>query len=109
MTYAACARPAPGRCRRPRPCRDRPARSATRSKRAEHEAAQFGDPQPLQIVLVLAEASGHAALAADAAPERDARQIAFEVVAPAVIDAGQPVSVVALRSGRPDCRDGRSD
>ena len=33
-------------------------------ERAEHQAAQFGDPQPLQVVLLLAELGRHAALAA---------------------------------------------
>ena len=49
--------------------------------------------KPLQMVVVLAEFRRHAALALDAALEGDPGQLAFEVVAPAVIDAGDLLAV----------------
>src|SRR5439155_6279854 len=51
--------------------------------------------QRFEPVILEPEAVRHAALAADPAAERDARQIAGEVIAPGVIDAGQPVLGVA--------------
>ena len=44
-------------------------------------------------MLLLAELRRHAALALDALLERDAGQVAFEVVAPAVVDAGDLLAV----------------
>jgi len=57
-------------------------------ERAEDEARQLGHLQTLQMVVVLAEFRRHAALALDPALEGDPGQLAFEVIAPAVIDAG---------------------
>ena len=59
------------------------------AERAEHQAAEFGDAQALEPVLVLAELRRHAALALHAVLERDAGELAGEVVGPAVIDAGE--------------------
>ena len=58
-----------------------------RAEGAEDEAGQFGDPQPRQIVVVLAEFRRHPALPLDPALESDAGQFAGEVIGPAVIDA----------------------
>src|SRR4051794_2429011 len=66
-----------------------------RGQRAENEPGKLVGAQFFQPVIFEMETLGHAALAADAATERDARQIAGEVVAPGVIDAGQPVFRVA--------------
>ena len=60
-------------------------------QRAEHQPGEMVGAQLSEAVVFEAETLGHAALAGDAAAERDALQIAFEVVAPRVIDAGQPV------------------
>src|SRR3954453_3690343 len=49
------------------------------------------------MVLVLAEFGGHAALPLDAVLERDLGQIAFEIVAPAVINAGDFLAVSLVR------------
>ena len=57
-------------------------------KAAEYQAAEFDHMQLAQVVLLHAEFRRHAALALDAVLEGDAGQPAFEVVAPAVIDAG---------------------
>src|SRR2546423_13603572 len=48
------------------------------------------------MMVVLAEFGGHAALALDAALERDPGQLAGEVITPAVIDAGDLLAVTLL-------------
>ena len=48
-----------------------------------------GDGEPAQAVLVGVEIRRHAALAADAAAERNADEIAFEIVGPLVIGADE--------------------
>ena len=65
-------------------------------QRAEDEAGELVGAQFPKAMFLEAEAVGHAALAADAAAERDALQIAGEVVIPRMIDAGQAVRGVAL-------------
>src|SRR5580704_11488144 len=52
------------------------------AKRPENQAGEFGDPQPVQIVLVLAKLGGHAALPLDPALERDAGQFPGQVIGP---------------------------
>ena len=63
--------------------------------RTENEVAELLDPELLQPVLLEAEARRHAALTGDAAPKGDAVEIAFEVVAPGVVDAGQIVGMAS--------------
>ena len=63
------------------------------AERAEHQAAEFGGAQALQPVFFLAEFGRHAALALHAVLERDAGQLAGEVVGPAVIDAAEFLDV----------------
>ena len=70
-------------------------RRRLRRQRAEDEPGELVRAQFFQPVLFETEALRHAALAADAAAERDAGQIAGEIVAPGMIDAGQPVLGVA--------------
>src|SRR5271169_3617911 len=65
------------------------------AERPEYEAGELGDPQPLQIVLVLAKLRGHAALPLNPALERDAGQFPGQVISPAVIDAADLFDVAA--------------
>src|ERR1700746_1315166 len=44
------------------------------AERPEDQAGELGDPEPVQIVLVLVKLGGHAALPLDPALERDAGQ-----------------------------------
>src|SRR5215472_16949687 len=53
------------------------------------------DPQLFEPVLFEAKARRHSALAGHTAAKRDAVEIAFEIVAPSVIDAGQVVGMAA--------------
>ena len=62
---------------------------------AEDEIPEAVDAQFLQPVLFEAEALRHPAFAGDAATKGDAVEVAFEIVAPSVIDAGQIVGVAA--------------
>ena len=62
-------------------------RRRRRRERAEHDAGEALDPKRADIVMDGIEIGGHAALAGDAAAERDPGQAAFEVVSPVVIDA----------------------
>ena len=57
-------------------------------ERPKDQTRQFRDLQPVQMVLLLAEFGGHAALPLDAPLEGDAGQMAGEIIGPAVIDAG---------------------
>src|SRR5205823_10523752 len=57
--------------------------------------AEGVDGQLFEAVLLEPEARRHAPLAGNAAPEGDAVEIACEIVAPSVIDAGQIVGVAA--------------
>src|SRR5205085_6350165 len=65
------------------------------AERTEHQAGEFGDAQPLQIMLVLAEFGRHAALPLDAALERDAGQFAAQIIGPAVINAAEFLRIAA--------------
>ena len=65
------------------------------AERPEHQTGELGDPQPLQIVLVLAKLGRHAALPLDPALERDAGQFPGQVIGPAVIDAADLFDVAA--------------
>ncbi len=75
---------------------------------AEYEAGQFGDPQPRQIVVVLAELGRHPALPLDPALKGDAGQLAAEIIGPAVIDALDLLGVALALDAQAGCRDGRS-
>ena len=65
-------------------------------ERAEHEPADRRDAQLARAMLLGTALRRHAALAAEPAPERDAGEIAAEVVAPVVIDADDVARRAAL-------------
>src|SRR5205085_12691813 len=65
-------------------------------ERPEDETRQFRDPQPVQMVLLLAEFGRHAALPLDPALEGDPGHMAGDVVGPAVVDAGDLATVPLL-------------
>ena len=64
-------------------------------QRAKDQIAEPVDAQLFEPVVFKAEACRHPALAGDAAAKGDAVEVAFEVVAPGVIDAGQIVGMPA--------------
>ena len=66
------------------------------AERAEHQPGEAFDAQlPRRVLLGLA-VGGHAALAGDAAAERDAGELAGEVIGPVVIDADDLLRLAAL-------------
>src|SRR5262249_27213448 len=64
-------------------------------ERAEDEVAKGIHTQLLQSMLIEAEAVWHATAPSNAAAKGDALKIAFEIVTPGVIDAGQIVGMTA--------------
>ena len=65
-------------------------------KRAEHEPVDGFDTQPRQLVLSLVEVGRHSAFLLNALFERDARQVAVEIVNPVVVRAHEVVRAFAL-------------
>src|SRR5262249_11146698 len=61
----------------------------------EYEVTELVDAQFLEAVLFEAETRRHAALAGDAAAKGDAIEVAFEIVTPGMVDAGQVVGMAA--------------
>ena len=64
-------------------------------KRAEHQSAEQRDAQFARAVVGAAERFVHAALAVDAVLERHRLEVAFQVVVPGVIDAGEVAGMAA--------------
>ena len=62
---------------------------------AEDEAAEHRDAKLSRPVVGAAEGLGHAALAVDAVLEGDRLEVAFQVVVPGVIDAGEVAGMAA--------------
>ena len=62
---------------------------------AEHQAGKGRDAQLARPVLGAAEGLAHAALAVDAVLEGDRLQVAFQVVVPGVVDAGEVARLAA--------------
>ncbi len=62
---------------------------------AKDKIAKVVDTQFAQPVLVEAKTLRHSALPGDAAAKGDAVEVAFEIIAPGVIDAGQIVGMAA--------------
>src|SRR5882672_6884019 len=62
----------------------------------EDQTMQRRDAQLAQTVIAEAEVFLHAALAVDAVPERNAEQIALQVVGPGVIDAAEVLRVALV-------------
>src|SRR4029079_374445 len=59
----------------------------------KHHAAMTGHIESRETMLALVETTRHPSLAADAALERDANQIAFQIIGPLVIGADEFVRV----------------
>ena len=73
---------------------------------AEHQAGEHRDAQLARAVVGAAERLRHAALAGDAVLEGDRVEVAFQVVVPGVIDAGEVARIAAAieRDQRPAVR-----
>ena len=69
-------------------------------KGAEDQPVKCIDAEPLQTVTRGVEILWHAALAADALGEGDAREVALQIERPVVIDAGQPAFLRPTRLAR---------
>ncbi len=65
-------------------------------ERAEDETAERREPQLARPMVLGAAVRRHAALAAEALAERDAGEIAAEIVAPVVVDADDVARLAAL-------------
>ena len=66
------------------------------AERAEHEPGERLDAQPARRVLLRLAVGRHAALAGNAAAERDPGELAGEIVGPVVIDADDLARLAAL-------------